>query len=292
MNRTIRVCGIKWICCCLTALFVSPLSAQALFDTHLHYNARHAEEFNPQQVIAILDRNSIRKALVTSIPAQQAMQLHRQAPGRILPSLGVYRTPKDKETWTQDAELPSRIEAQLMQGNWRGIGELHLFASDRHSAVFTRIIELAQQYRLPLLLHADPAVIDTVYEQAPGQPVIWAHAGTFPYPDLIADYLLRYPALRVDLSVRDDRIAPGGVLRDDWYELFVRYLDRFMIGVDTYSSSRWRAFDEAVATIRRWLQQLPADVAGRMAHDNAAALFELTETGSIEESMPATITQQ
>ena len=83
-----------------------------------------------------------------------------------------------------------------------GGGELHLFARDRHSPVFTRIIELAQQHRLPLLLHGDPAVIDTVYEQAPGHPVIWAHAGTFPYPDLIADYLARYPALCVDLSVR------------------------------------------------------------------------------------------
>ncbi|NNL06785.1 MAG: amidohydrolase [Gammaproteobacteria bacterium] len=267
MNKAILVC-------CLVALFVAPLSAQPLFDTHLHYNARHAEQVNPQQVIAMLDRNSIQKALVTSIPAQHAMQLHRQAPGRILPLLGAYRTPADKETWTDDTGLPSRIEAWLKQGDWHGIGELHLFARDRHSPVFTRIIELAQQYRLPLLLHADPAVIDTVYEQAPGHPVIWAHAGTFPYPDLIADYLARYPALRVDLSVRDQRIAPDGILRDDWYELFVRYPDRFMVGVDTYSLSRWHSFDQAVANIRGWLRQLPADVAMRLAYDNAAALFE------------------
>ena len=270
--------------CCLVALFVSPLSAQPLFDTHLHYNARHAEALETQQIIAILDRNSIEQALVTSIPAQHAMQLYLQAPGRILPLLGVYRSPGDKETWTQDTGLPSRIEARLQQGSWRGIGELHLFAKDRHSRVFTRIIELAQQHRLPLLLHADPAVIDTVYEQAPGQPVIWAHAGTFPYSDLVADYLARYPALHVDLSVRDQRIAPDGVLRDDWYELFVRYPDRFMVGVDTYSLSRWHAFDEAVLTIRRWLQQLPADVARRLAYDNAAALFEARLTTQPGES--------
>ena len=277
--------------CCLVTLCVSPLSAQPLFDTHLHYNARHAEEFNPQQIIAILERNSIEQALVTSIPAQQAMQLHRQAPGRILPLLGVYRSPQDKETWTQDTGLPTRIQARLKQGNWHGIGELHLFAKDRHSPVFTRIIELAQQNRLPLMLHADPAVIDTVYEQAPGQPVIWAHAGTFPYTDLIADYLARYPALHVDLSVRDERIAPGGVLRDDWYELFVRYPDRFMVGVDTYSLSRWHAFDDVVATIRRWLQQLPADVATRLAYDNAAALFEATLTRLPGDSRRTTTTQ-
>jgi predicted TIM-barrel fold metal-dependent hydrolase len=118
-------------------------------------------------------------------------------------------------------------------------------------------------------------VIDTVYEQAPGHPVIWAHAGTFPYPDLIADYLTRYPALRVDLSVREERIAPNGIVRDDWYELFVRYPDRFMVGVDTYSLSRWYTFDETATGIRQWLRELPADVATRLAYGNAAALFDI-----------------
>ena len=292
MTKSIPVGCIKYMGCFLASLFASTLVAEPLFDTHLHYNARDAEHVSPQQILIVLDRNSIQSALVTGIPARLALELQQQAPARILPLLGVYRSPEDKETWVRDTGLPPRIEAQLKQGGWRGIGELHLFAKDRHSPVFAQIIELAQHYRLPLLLHADPAVIDTVYEQAPGHPVIWAHAGTFPYPDLIADYLTRYPALRVDLSVRVERIAPNGIVRDDWYELFVRYPDRFMVGVDTYSLSRWHAFDEAVATIRRWLQQLPADVAGRMAHDNAAALFELTVTESVEESMPATITRQ
>ena len=271
MIKAIRVC---W----LGILIVTPISARPLFDTHLHYNAGDAEHLSPQQIIAILDRNSIEQALVTGMPAQYAMQLHRQAPDRILPLLGVYRSAGDRETWIRDTALPSRIEARLKQDNWRGIGELHLFARDRHSPVFARIIELAQQHRLPMLLHADPAVIDTVYEIAPGQAVIWAHAGTFPCTDLIADYLARYPALRVDLSVRDQRIAPDGVLRDDWYELFVRYPDRFMVGVDTYSLSRWHAFDQVAATIQRWLQQLPADVARRLAYDNAAVLFEAAGT--------------
>jgi len=275
MNKSIRVCCIKWIGCCLATLFVFPLTAGPLFDAHLHYNARDAEHFSPQQIIAILDRNTVQHALVTGIPAQHAIQLQQQAPARILPLLGVYRSPEDKEIWTQDADLPSRIEAQLKQGDWRGIGELHLFARDRHSPVFTQIIELAHHYRLPLMLHADPAVIDTVYEQAPGHPVIWAHAGTFPYPDLIADYLTRYPALHVDLSVRDERIAPDGIFRDDWYELFVRYPDRFMVGVDTYSTSRWHTYDETAARIRQWLRELPADVATRLAYGNAAALFDI-----------------
>lgn len=278
MNTFIRFCSTKWLCYCLATLYVSTSSAQPLFDIHLHYNARDKEQFSPQQIIAILERNAIQHALVTSMPAQHAMQLNQQAPKRILPLLGVYRIPEDKEIWTQDASLPSRIEAQLKQGQWRGIGELHMFAKDRHSPVFARIIQLAQEHRLPLLLHTDPAVIDTIYELAPGQPVIWAHAGTFPYPDLIADYLTRYPALHVGLSVRDERIAPNGVLNDAWYELFINYPNRFMVGVDTYSLARWQSFDDVVTKIRRWLQDLPEHIARRLAYDNAAALFAKSET--------------
>ena len=104
-------------------------------------------------------------------------------------------------------------------------------------------------------------------------PSIWAHAGTFPYPDLIADYLRRYPALHIDVSVRDDRIARNGEISDDWYELFLTYPDRVMIGVDTYSLSRWHNFDSAVERIRRWLALLPDEIASRLAYDNAAAFF-------------------
>ena len=124
-----------------------------------------------------------------------------------------------------------------------------------------------------MLLHCDPAVIDTVYDIEPDAQIIWAHAGTFPYPDLIADYLKRYAGLSIDLSMRDQRIAPNGELNDAWYELFVSYPERFLTGVDTYSQARWLVFDAAVTTIRNWLALLPDDVARQIAHGNAAKLF-------------------
>ena len=255
-------------------LLLAPgLSAEPLFDAHMHYNAADAAYFSPQQIIAKLDQGQVSQAAVTSTPAHLAKRLHQQAPERIAPLLGIYRNPSDKRRWHQDDSLPSRIEAALEQGGWQGIGELHIFAKDRHSPVFRRIVELAEQYRLPLLLHADPAVIDRVYDIAPEQPVIWAHAGTFPYPDLLADYLQRYPALSVDLSVRDDRIAPQGEIRDEWYELFVTYPNRCMIGVDTYRLSRWHEYAKAAQKIRRWTGQLSDDIASRLNFKNAAAIF-------------------
>ena len=265
---------IKTFACCLTLLLAShAIAAEKLFDTHVHYNAEHAAHYPPELIISILDQNTISHAVVTSNPPEHVKLLQLYAPERIIPLLGVYEKDGDKEKWTQDTSLPGRIEEQLKQGGWRGIGELHLFADDRHSPVFQRIIELAGRYRIPLMLHTDPAVIDTLYEIAPEQPVIWAHAGAFPYPDLLADYLRRYPALSVDLSVRDDRIAPNGRISDDWYELFINYPDRFMIGIDTYSLSRWRGYAEVAAAIRQWTRQLPEEVAEKLTSLNAAALF-------------------
>jgi hypothetical protein len=259
--------------CLLAILLPGSLSGAPLFDAHVHYSEADAVRYSPQQIIQKLKSNGIDKAVVTGIPAHHARVLYQRGPDRIIPLLGIYRTPADKSEWPSDSSLPPRIEAELKQGQWRGIGELHIFAEDRHSPVFRRVIELAGQYRLPLLLHADPAVIDTLYDIAPKQTVIWAHAGTFPYPDLLADYLQRYPSLFIDLSVRDDRIAPNGELQDAWYELFVRFPGRFMVGVDTYSTSRWQNYDQLAKSIRTWLKQLPEGIARQLAYTNAERLF-------------------
>ena len=265
---------IKPLCYGLALLLFAPgLSAEPLFDAHIHYNAADAAYYSPQQIIEKLDQGQVSRAAVTSTPAYLARRLHQSAPERITPLLGIYRNPSDKLLWPQDTGLPARIEVQLEQGGWQGIGELHIFAKDRHSPVFRRIVELAEQYGLPLLLHADPAVIDRGYDIAPEQPVIWAHAGTFPYPDLLSDYLQRYPALSVDLSVRDDRIAPQGEILDEWYELFATYPNRFMVGVDTYRLSRWHEYAKAAEKIRRWTGQLPDDIASGLIYRNAAARF-------------------
>jgi hypothetical protein len=268
--------SVRWLLLLLLLLQLVPFSVTAgpLFDSHLHYSASDARELSPQDVITRLDRNGIRYAVVTGTPSSHVAALYKYAPERIVPLLGIYRSDDDKKSWLQYDSLPSAVEAELKNGNWSGIGELHIFARDRHSPVFRRIVEIASSRQLPLQIHGDPAVIDTVYEIAPKQPVIWAHAGSFPYPALVADYLQRYPSLIIDLSMRDERIAPSGQIDDAWYELFVSYPDRFIVGVDTYSLSRWREFDAAVTTMRNWLAQLPDDVAARLSYDNAATFFK------------------
>ncbi|MDH5394134.1 MAG: TatD family hydrolase [Gammaproteobacteria bacterium] len=260
----------------LALAFSIPAKAagSAYFDAHLHYNAEQTEYVKPQDVIKKLKQHNISYAAVTSRPPSLVSRLHQLAPDTIVPVLGIYQTHKDKINWPHDATLIQRLETALKQKIWRGIGELHITAKDRHSPVFHRIIKLASQHRLPLILHADPAVIDTVYQLVAEQPVIWAHAGTFPYPDLIADYLSRYPQLHVDLSVRDHRIAPNGVINDSWYDLFNQFPDRFMTGVDTYSVNRWQNLGAVTASMRHWFEQLPADVAQNIQYKNAKRIYK------------------
>jgi hypothetical protein len=248
------------------------------FDTHLHYNAADAELFPAANIIARLQQNRVAYAAVTSTPAEHSLALYQHAPQQIIPILGAYRSLADKISWVNDTQLPARLAVQLKQGPWRGIGELHIFADDRHSPVFKRIIQLAREHQLPLLIHGDPAVIDTLYQIAPAITVIWAHGGTFAYPDLLADYLRRYPGLMVDLSVRDSRIAPQGELDDAWYQLFIRYPERFLLGIDTYAPGRWQNYADALAKIRHWLGQLPEGVAHRMAFQNAIKVYRIEKT--------------
>jgi len=104
--------------------------------------------------------------------------------------------------------------------------------------------------------------------------VIWAHAGAYPYPPLLRDYLQRYPGLYIDLSMRDQHIAPDGQLDPDWELLLLEYSERFTVGVDTYRTERWDGFAEVVGQIRQWLDQLPDEVSSAIAYRNAARLFE------------------
>lgn len=246
-----------------------------LFDTHLHFDASHSAAHEPAKLLGVLARQGVISAVVTASPPEQALTLYRLAPERILPMLGVYRTPAEKQTWWQDSGLPARAESQLARGPWRGLGELHLFAPTRHSPVFLRLVDLATARGLPLLVHSDPAVIDALFAHQPDATVIWAHAGAYPYPDLLADYLARYPRLYVDLSVREERLTQDGVLRDDWAWLLMRYSDRFMIGVDTFDDARWQRYGEVAGAIRAWLAQLPEEVADAIALRNAQRLFSV-----------------
>lgn len=54
-----------------------------------------------------------------------------------------------------------------------------------------------------------------------------------------------------------------------------RHPKRFVVGSDTWANGRWESYSALIGGYRKWLGQLPADVAERVAWRNGAELFGL-----------------
>ena len=105
----------------------------------------------------------------------------------------------------------------------------------------------------------------------PEARVLWAHSG-FEDPDAIADALASHPRLWSDLAFRSE-MASGGSLDPQWKALFLAHPDRFMVGTDTFAPERWYYVGPHAEFSRRWLADLPDDVARKIAHENAEAMI-------------------
>lgn len=262
------------ICLAITACAQRP---QAPFiDAHSHYTANDTRHFSASDIIAKLDQAGVTRTVISGSPWTLARDLHAHAPQRIIPLLGFYDNFADKSRWMHDAELPQKVAMHLAQAPWAGIGELHLFAQDAHSPVFAQLVQLAHAHNLMLLIHGDPEVVTRAFELAPKVRVLWAHLGTVPEPAIIKHMLTLHAqqALWIDTSVRDDRIAPGGVLLPEWRQLFETHPHRFVVAIDTFSAHRWGRYTQVANDIRRWVSTLPPGLQERMLWRNAEDLFE------------------
>ena len=62
------------------------------------------------------------------------------------------------------------------------------------------------------------------------------------------------------------------VCGDDTQHLLGRQ-DRFLVGTDTWVTSRWESVREASDAVQAWLRQLPREVAEQIAWQNGDRLF-------------------
>ncbi|QCU90522.1 amidohydrolase family protein [Thiomicrorhabdus sediminis] len=246
-----------------------------LFDSHLHYGHEDVAHFSEQQVMQIFDRNRVKYALISSTPNSGTEKLYRYSPNRIIPFLGVYHSLSDKRDWMHNLNVLEEVKQNLEKGFYRGIGEIHIFAKDRKSPVLKGLVEIAAEQSLFMQIHGDAEILDEVFALAPNVTVLWAHLGTQPDPDYLREVLQRHPNnLYIDTSVRDKQLLANGKLSEAWQQLFIDYQDRFMIAVDTFSVNRWQTFDQVVSDINDWLDDLPPEVANKLAYDNAYRLFK------------------
>jgi hypothetical protein len=275
----------------LAALFTLSLADAAradalpLFDAHLHYSGNAWAQYPPEKVMQLLDEAGIAKALLSSTPIEGTLRLYKHAPERFVPELRVYRKAtsletwyEERRTWFKDPGTVTFLEEELKRGIYKGIGEFHVNGDEVDTPVMRRIADLAVANNIHLHAHSDAAAIAKLFEFNPKVRIIWAHAGMSTPVETVGEFVRRYPNLWVELSYRGDVSAGEGKVREvsaPWRALFLAHPERFLWGSDPWTPERWPEVPALAREARAWLKDLPAEVARKIAYENAKALFGL-----------------
>ncbi|MFZ4478700.1 MAG: amidohydrolase [Rhodoferax sp.] len=270
-----------------------------LFDAHLHYNE---EAWNGRSgphpigdVLARMQRNGVKAIVANSRPNEgtralaEARDETRKAGVTVVPFVRLYRNRADYDNWFRDESIYQMVQTELARGTaagpYRGIGEFHLYDSaNANGPVARKLMALAEEKNLVVLAHVDDLAIDLLMANTPsgGQTarLIWAHTGIGGASAARVDQLFsKYPLLMGELSYRPGLTCPdqkaGDRLCPEWRALLLKYPRRFMIGSDTWVNQRWQQYDDLMQGYRRWLGELPSEVAHNIAWGNGASLFGL-----------------
>jgi len=259
---------------CVAAPAWADSAAQPVFDAHVHYNLDIGRPVSVERVFELWRQAGIRGVLLTSRPNDGTRELLEKAPAefKTVAFARPYVVMADVKTWFRDPAIYAMIEQELARGIYAGIGEFHIFGRDADREEFGRFVQLAAQHKLWLHAHCDDYVIDRIFALDPQARVIWAHTGMGTVEARVGELLSRYPNLYGELSYRSG-ITVGGELSSEWRGLFAKYPDRFLLGSDTWVPQRWPDVPDIMAGYRRWLAQLPAEVAEQIAWRNGARLF-------------------
>lgn len=274
-----RLTIVAWLMAAWAAALL-PLGAAAadarlpIFDAHVHYSQPAWAPFPPEKAAKTLEAAGVLRALVSSTPDDGTLALHRHDPKRFVPELRPYRAGITSSNWTRDETLAGYLEERLGRGAYAGIGEFHVFdANEVATAPVGRAIALAIARDILLHVHSDAKPIEALFARAPKLRILWAHAGMSEPAEAVDRMFARYPNLWTEISYRGGDIAPGGKLSDAWRTLFLKYPDRVLIGTDTHATGRWESYGSLIDDHRRWLAQLPPEIAKKIAYKNAVALF-------------------
>ena len=259
-----------------------------LFDAHLHYNEEAYDGPHPLgDVLARMQRNGVRAIIANSRPNDGTKSLAaageqtRTAGVTVVPFIRLYRNRADYDNWFRDESIYTMVLQEHARGTaagpYRGIGEFHLYDSaNANGPVAKKLMQYAQKHELAVLAHVDDVAIDLLMAHAPNTRLIWAHTGIGGASSARVQALMeKYPRLMGELSYRPGLTCGEGTLCPEWRALILKHPGRFLIGSDTWVNQRWLYYDELMRGYRRWLGDLPSDVARRIAWDNGAALFQL-----------------
>jgi hypothetical protein len=259
--------------CCLVILLcgISSASAQAaelpIFDVHIHYSQDAWEAVPSETAVRRLRDAGIVRALVSSSSDDGTQKLYNADPELVVPALRPYRRRGEQQTWMHDETVVRYLEDRLARFRYAAIGELHISGEEANSPVMRQVVQLAREHNLIMHVHSDAKAIELLFSQDPKARILWAHAG-FEDAAVVHNMMDTYANLWADLSFRqeifqNDRFLAG------WDDLLKTHSDRFMLGIDTYTPSRWLDIPEKLRWNRTLLASLSPDVAKRLAYQNA-----------------------
>lgn len=253
------------------------LACQAydLNDGHIHYNQVIWEALPPDQALEYMAENHIGRAIVSSTPAQGTEMLYRLAPNRIIPFIRPYRTLRDVMTWHTNPEIVTYIKNKAATGIYQGFGEFHMWIEHMQGSIVPELMQIAADHRWALSAHTDIETIEALIKMQPEVVVIWAHCG-FDYPAAGVQRLLeQYPTAYCELSLQEKMTDHDDNLTPEWKALLEKHANRFMVGMDTYKTSRWGDLAVHAEHAQEWLSQLSPQAAELIANGNISRLFPL-----------------
>jgi hypothetical protein len=242
-----------------------------IFDAHMHYSHDAWTVVPPKEVVEILKKAGVKRAVVSSSNNEGTRMLQDVAPGVIVPELRPYRSRGELSTWAKDPAVLPFLEDMLAKRKYVAIGEFHIYGADADLPNMRGIVQLAKKNGLFLHSHSDSDAVARHFQQDPNARVLWAHSG-FERPEKVREMLRKYPTLYCDLAFLTSH-ASGGKVAPGWREAFLEFPDRFVVGTDTFTPERWHYVIEHARWSRAWLADLPPDVARKIAYENGDRLF-------------------
>ena len=256
--------------CSLGASLAVADPSRPIIDVHIHYSHDAWSPLPPPEAIKVLRQAGLKKAFVSSSSDDGTQMLYKAAPDLIVPVLRPYRSRGETGSWMKDATVIAHVEGRLKANTYAGIGEFHVYGADADTAVMRRMVQLAKERSIFLHAHSDADAVERIFKQNPEARVLWAHSG-FDQLDRVRAMVTKHKTLWADLAFRSDH-APGGRLDARWKQLFIDFPDRFMVGTDTFTPERWHYVVEHANYSRKWLADLPPDLADNIAFRNAERL--------------------
>jgi predicted TIM-barrel fold metal-dependent hydrolase len=260
--------------------------AGPLVDAHSHVpNATAIDAY-----VAAMKRHNVTKVLLLGVGGVQ-----KDDPAWIAAAVKKY---PDRVVAGQPVPDPTaasaaaRLDTELGKSGARAVGEVHIRQVSRKidrspaEAAFVKILEVAAKHKTPVVIHdelnAEAAkALEAALSAVPSATLVLAHGGEST-PATLDGLLERHPNLVVDLSGMHFQRTPAlatekGPLDPAWKALIVKRPDRFVMGIDVWAARLFEPamLDRLMTWTRRILGELPPEVAERVAHRNAAALFRL-----------------